>query len=273
MTLRIGVYQWLIGPASQAALLKAKDGLAFEVRHWADPLALGADRVHPRSIGVMRDDDGERDAMHRLLYAEQDNTYRASMSPEDLRGMERAERRAEYEAAAKTIRGRDDARFFWLRNVLPEGDCEGDFYAEVAERRTENVMAALFASFPLGRVIVAYPVAMEGSMLVSRLGALGNAVALHREDDGLVAALVRAGECERVRLRTMPYTDYLATPHWQRTRAAMLGRQRECQRCGSIRRLQVHHKTYEHRGAEPFEDLEVLCRPCHEAEHGIRGAA
>ena len=31
--------------------------------------------------------------------------------------------------------------------------------------------------------------------------------------------------------------------------------------------VNVHHKTYEHLGAEEFGDLQVLCRRCHQIEH------
>jgi hypothetical protein len=32
--------------------------------------------------------------------------------------------------------------------------------------------------------------------------------------------------------------------------------------------LDVHHRSYARLGAELPADLEVLCRPCHGAEHG-----
>jgi hypothetical protein len=31
--------------------------------------------------------------------------------------------------------------------------------------------------------------------------------------------------------------------------------------------LQVHHRTYERRGAELADDLVVVCRQCHEIHH------
>jgi hypothetical protein len=45
----------------------------------------------------------------------------------------------------------------------------------------------------------------------------------------------------------------------------------KCNRCGSLKKLQVHHKTYFHKGREIYfmgQDLEVLCDHCHAKEHG-----
>lgn len=76
---------------------------------------------------------------------------------------------------------------------------------------------------------------------------------------------------ERVRLlRMLPYRTYLLTDHWRLTRKYALRRAGfSCERCGVQSSLQVHHLTYDRIGAEDDADLEVLCRPCHEAEHGI----
>lgn len=71
-------------------------------------------------------------------------------------------------------------------------------------------------------------------------------------------------------LRSMPYAQYLRTPHWQATRAAALKRARyRCQLCGVNQwvTLDVHHSTYERRGHELPADLIVLCRTCHETHH------
>jgi len=46
-----------------------------------------------------------------------------------------------------------------------------------------------------------------------------------------------------------------------------------CERCEEYviyEDAQVHHKTYERLGFEWLEDLEVLCKCCHEKEHGVR---
>lgn len=65
-----------------------------------------------------------------------------------------------------------------------------------------------------------------------------------------------------------PYTRYLKTTHWQRTRLAALERAgSRCQLCNSTKRLNVHHRTYENLWGEQPDDLIVLCRACHAKFH------
>lgn len=71
-------------------------------------------------------------------------------------------------------------------------------------------------------------------------------------------------------LQTMSYKAYLKTPEWQLTRLCALNRADfKCQHCGYKDNLQVHHHTYATRGCERDEDLVVLCRHCHENNHGL----
>lgn len=83
-------------------------------------------------------------------------------------------------------------------------------------------------------------------------------------------------------LRRMPYKEYLQTPHWKRVRAAMILIHRcRCQgkHCvgtdgywlGDEDLVHVHHVSYANRGRERFQDLRLLCAPCHELLH-IQGA-
>jgi len=70
-------------------------------------------------------------------------------------------------------------------------------------------------------------------------------------------------------LKAMPYKDYLRTPEWYRRRAVVLkfaaGR---CQMCYSDKGpLNVHHRTYERRGAELLSDTILLCESCHALFH------
>lgn len=87
---------------------------------------------------------------------------------------------------------------------------------------------------------------------------------------------------EQVRaLRQLPYNkQYLHTAHWQRRRAAMLLMSGlRCALCrpdsphdaDSISSLNVHHHTYDARGAEEMPDLQVLCRRHHLCIHGLPG--
>lgn len=72
------------------------------------------------------------------------------------------------------------------------------------------------------------------------------------------------------------YAEYLQSPHWQEVRKEAIESSNSiCERCELPRwlaeiaydqDLHVHHKSYRSRGKEQIEDLEVLCRRCHEVE-------
>ena len=62
----------------------------------------------------------------------------------------------------------------------------------------------------------------------------------------------------------MPYREYLQSPEWAARRLGkILAADRRCQVCNSKGPLEVHHRTYERRGAERWGDLTVLCEVCH----------
>lgn len=88
--------------------------------------------------------------------------------------------------------------------------------------------------------------------------------------DGTLTAAIRLKMHSAEELRTMPYSHYLLTHHWRRTRNEALSRAKHaCQLCNYDRTLNVHHRTYERRGCELPEDLTVLCKACHEKFHNI----
>jgi hypothetical protein len=72
---------------------------------------------------------------------------------------------------------------------------------------------------------------------------------------------------------------YLKSSQWQARRERELRRAgRRCEKCGTAATrtakgnwagLNVHHLTYERLGNETPGDLIVLCRSCHEQEHGL----
>lgn len=68
------------------------------------------------------------------------------------------------------------------------------------------------------------------------------------------------------------YKAYLQSPEWRATRERVLARAGlRCERCQSYGDgLDVHHLRYTSLGHEPDEDLEVLCRPCHNAADAER---
>jgi hypothetical protein len=70
------------------------------------------------------------------------------------------------------------------------------------------------------------------------------------------------------------YLEYLQSDRWRELRRRKLLRCGGiCQRCNRSWRdfgfLDVHHLDYRRFGAEREADLIVLCRECHNAEHGV----
>src|SRR5690348_10339155 len=73
-----------------------------------------------------------------------------------------------------------------------------------------------------------------------------------------------AWERRQLELRTMPYRLYLQTPEWaERARRARERAGHRCWLCNTDESLEVHHRTYERRGAERENDLIALCATCH----------
>jgi len=74
---------------------------------------------------------------------------------------------------------------------------------------------------------------------------------------------------ETERLKKLPYSEYLETPHWKKVRGQALRRfDYTCQVCNSKNTtLHVHHRNYDCRGEENWKDLLVLCDKCHELFH------
>jgi hypothetical protein len=69
-------------------------------------------------------------------------------------------------------------------------------------------------------------------------------------------------------LRQMPYTEYLQSSEWREVRKVAIARAGgRCQGCNIDGLLDVHHRTYERRGAEEIRDLVALCRTCHGRIH------
>lgn len=71
------------------------------------------------------------------------------------------------------------------------------------------------------------------------------------------------------------YREYMRSTLWEwRARKARSDACSYCAVCGRsplgsrARKMDVHHLTYERLGNELPEDLQVLCRECHDAAHG-----
>lgn len=68
----------------------------------------------------------------------------------------------------------------------------------------------------------------------------------------------------------MPYRDFLATDYWKQV--AKLVKERDgykCRICNSGQQLDVHHRSYAHRGCDHLhlDELTTLCRTCHHRHH------
>lgn len=66
------------------------------------------------------------------------------------------------------------------------------------------------------------------------------------------------------------YEQFLAGTYWKVVKQRVLGRdRRKCVKCGSRKRLEVHHLTYKHYKNEinHLDDLETLCYFCHRKTH------
>jgi 5-methylcytosine-specific restriction endonuclease McrA len=93
---------------------------------------------------------------------------------------------------------------------------------------------------------------------------------------------LRRARLHALGLQMDQYEKYLETAHWQGFRKLVLTEQlkrigrNECERCppqpnsegeGDVE-LHVHHLTYERLGRELIEDVQIICRECHDREHG-----
>jgi len=66
------------------------------------------------------------------------------------------------------------------------------------------------------------------------------------------------------------YQSFLGSDHWRELREAkILDSDGKCEKCGRRSQLHVHHKTYERRGRERLDDLQVLCENCHYGVHTV----
>lgn len=65
------------------------------------------------------------------------------------------------------------------------------------------------------------------------------------------------------------YQAYLCSREWCERREAVRRRSgSKCERCRVNGMDHVHHLTYARKYAEPLEDLQALCKECHEFTHG-----
>lgn len=66
----------------------------------------------------------------------------------------------------------------------------------------------------------------------------------------------------------LSYEGYINSSSWERRRVAYFAKHpKVCVACGSNKKIQLHHKTYDRMGAELDGDLAPLCEFCHSTLH------
>jgi hypothetical protein len=75
----------------------------------------------------------------------------------------------------------------------------------------------------------------------------------------------------KLKINSNFYRDvYLNSEHWKGLRKEKLSDSPVCERCGSSIYLEIHHKSYKGLYDVSVNDLETLCRICHEKEHALK---
>jgi hypothetical protein len=66
------------------------------------------------------------------------------------------------------------------------------------------------------------------------------------------------------------YIEYINSNEWKSKRQKLFEKRgRFCEKCASMKRLQLHHLTYKRLGNELETDLMILCNSCHKKEHNL----
>lgn len=63
------------------------------------------------------------------------------------------------------------------------------------------------------------------------------------------------------------YLDYINSEEWAEKSRRFIWEASSCENCGSKENLQCHHLNYDNLGNETREDVEVLCKKCHDDKH------
>jgi len=70
-------------------------------------------------------------------------------------------------------------------------------------------------------------------------------------------------------MKSKQYLKYLASDQWNEIKAAIITKRGyKCEKCGSTKWIQLHHKNYDFElGKEKAEELILLCNKCHKDLH------
>lgn len=132
--------------------------------------------------------------------------------------------------------------------------CKCELTAKIENRKDMKTIKS-FLSEPLGNYTIHKYFCERCKHLIQRLKTQKNYL---NDKDFLKIA----------QYKTMPYKEYLLTPYWKRfADEARKCARYKCNLCNGSGILHVHHKTYETRGEEKFDDVIVLCERCHAKFH------
>jgi hypothetical protein len=264
--IRIAVDLFLLEPEQYRAVSDHwPEGAEFaRVRDMAWP---GPEREIPPGARLIQDMIDPEE-----IERERREEYRREMSDawrDTWEGRMQAAMREERALRRAALRNDADISIFWLPNVTennpldPEGRHWYPFSAPPPERQQWMVWREIGAA----RIAwLAWPYELQlPAFLPERIP--GDYRFCHAPTPR--QAIADALKWTQNYYRRMPYTDYLTTPHWLRTRdAAVSAAGHRCEECKTYHRvLDAHHLTYERRGQELPTDLRVLCRDCHERVH------
>ena len=72
---------------------------------------------------------------------------------------------------------------------------------------------------------------------------------------------------KKIKIKNLPYKQYLKTPHWQSVRKHFEGK--SCLKCGEKFNIHIHHVSYNNRGnyKKEINDCIPLCKYCHYELH------
>lgn len=69
---------------------------------------------------------------------------------------------------------------------------------------------------------------------------------------------------KRISVNSKEYREqYLVSEHWQKIKARLYKKYKQCRICGYTKTLNIHHITYKRLGFETDSDLIVVCEDCH----------
>jgi hypothetical protein len=150
----------------------------------------------------------------------------------------------------------------WVIKKIPEmGAVAFAFYVHLMYRRgkkSSSETVKLDLGFGSGEIDIAFK-RLEQAGLLKKVGCR----------DGKITYELAESEDEIFSAPSLPYHEYLLTPHWQSVRkAALMKAEYKCQVCSKNgARLDVHHNSYENLGKEKESDVIVLCENCHSFFH------